>query len=166
MKAKWFWILLFVATAVQSFFSLAFAFTAPGVPSDDQAGEVAQQVWNLIVNKNYALAIGPGLALVVWALRKYDTKIPKVGPAIDKFLNQPFVAFLTPTVISAAAGAGTAIAAHKPYLDVLGAVFQASMSAVFAYVGLKKLGEQKDAGAAEAAKVTDKASAIEELKKQ
>lgn len=164
MKAKWFWILLFVATAVQSFFSFAFAFGTP-IPTDDQAGDAAQQVWNLIVTKQYALALGPAIALIVFGLRKYDKQIPKVGPQIDAFLNKPFVAFLLPTVVSAAGGAGTALAAGKPFVDVLAAIFQASMSAVFSYVGLKKLGEQKEAGAAEAAKVTDKASAIEELKK-
>lgn len=144
---------------------LAFAFGGDATLTDDQAVGVAQQAWQLIVNKNYALALGPVVALLVFGLKKYDVKIPKYGPAIDKFLDQPFVSFLLPTVVAAAGGAGTALAAGKPMMDVLGAVFEASMSAVFTYVGLKKAGEQRAAGAAAAAEVTDKAAAIEELKK-
>lgn len=167
------WVMLVNTTvfAVAMWAGLAFAdagmaaFTAPGLLTDDQAGQSAQQVWNLLVNKNYALALGPGLALFIWALRKYDQNIPKVGAKIDAFLNQPFVAFLLPTIVSAAGGAGTALAAGKPFVEVLGAVFQASMSAVFAYVGLKKLGEQREAGQAAAAEVKTKQDAIDELKK-
>lgn len=145
---------------------LAWGFDAPAVPADGpQAMGLAESLWKLIVDKNYALALGPGIALIVFALRKWDKNIPKVGPQIDAFLNQPFVAFLLPTLVSAAGGAGTAIAAHKPFVDVLGAVFEASMSAVFAYVGLKKAGEQRDAGVAAAAAVDTKTAAIEELKK-
>jgi hypothetical protein len=168
MKAKTFWCSLLFLTALQAVFSIAFAFTDPAaaLPTDDgQAGELAKQIWNLFVTKQYALALGPVVALVVFGLKKYDVKIPKYGAAIDKFLDQPFVSFLLPTIVAAAGGAGTALAAHKPVVEVLAAVFQASMSAVFSYVGLKKLGEQREAGAAAAAEVTDKAKAIEELKK-
>lgn len=151
MKAKTFWVVLFFVTALQALSSLAFAFDLPGapaVPADSQgANDLAQQIWQLVVTKQYALALGPVVALIVFGLRKYDLQIPKYGPAIDKLLNQPLVAFLLPTVVSAAGGMGTALAAHKPVADVLAAVFQASMSAVFAYVGLKKIGEQKAAGA-------------------
>jgi hypothetical protein len=160
------WKLLFAVTLAQVAFAAVALAQAAGVPlTDNQAGDTAQQFWNLVVNKNYALALGPGITLLVWALRKWDKNIPKVGPAIDAFLNQPFVAFLLPTVIAAAGGAGTALAAHKPAVDVLGAIFQAAMSAVFAYVGAKKLGEQVHAGDAGAAAVDSKQAAIDAMKK-
>jgi peptidoglycan/LPS O-acetylase OafA/YrhL len=151
--------------AVALYAGLAFADNGAVLPTDEQAVGLAQQLWNLFVTKQYALALGPVVALVVWGLRKYDTKIPKVGPQVDAFLNKPFVAFLLPTVVAAAGGAGTALAAGKPVVDVLGAIFQASMSAVFSYVGLKKLGEQRAAGATAAAEIQTKTDAIDELKK-
>lgn len=166
MKAKWFWISLLCITCVQAVFSLAFAFTTPGIPtSDEQAFGLVDSLWKVLVDKNWAMAAGPALALIVFALRKWDTKIPKYGAQIDAFLNKPFVAFLLPTIVSAAGGLGTALAAGKPPLDALKAVFEASMSAVFSYVGLKKLAEQQTVGKEAAAAVDSKAAAIDELKK-
>ncbi len=152
---------------------LGFAFAAfaqpapvPVIPTTDSGVEaVASQLWNLIVAKNYAAAFGPGLTLLVWALKKYDLKIPKVGPAIDTFLNRPFVSFLLPTVLSAVAGAASAIYLKQPLSDALGSIWAMSSSAIATYIGLKKLTEANTAGDVAAAKVTDLKSAIAELKK-
>lgn len=168
MKLKTLWSVLLVVTAWQMLFSLAFALDATVVPptSNDALG-LAQQLWQLVVTKQYALALGPVIALLVYALRKWDKLIPKYGDQIDAFLNQPVVAFALPTIVAAVGGVGTALAAHQPPLDVLKSVFEAAMSAVFTYVGLKKIAEQQTAGATAAAAVDagGKTAAIDELKK-
>lgn len=145
--------------------SVAWAQVASNVTPDDP-NALVQQIWGFFVTKNYAAAFGPVLTLLVWALRKYDLKIPKYGPQIDAFLNQPLVAFLLPTLISALGGFVTALAAHQPLSAALSAVFQASGSAIVTYIGLKKVGEQIDAGKAAADAVVTKQQAIAELKKE
>lgn len=168
MKAKAFWITCLFAFSLQAFFTVAFALDLPALtpPVDDQtAVGVAQQIWQLVVNKQYALALGPVVALIVFALRKWDKNIPKIGPQVDAFLNQPIVAFLLPTVVAAAGGLGTALAAGKPPIDAVGSVFEAAMGAVFTYVGIKKVAEQKAAGDDASAAITDKQKAVEEITK-
>jgi hypothetical protein len=135
-------------------------------PAPEDPGALAQQIWTMLVAKNYAAALGPVLTLIVWALRKYDLKIPKYGPAIDGFLNQPVVAFLLPTVISGLGGFATALAAHQPFTDALFAVLQASGSAIVTYIGLNKVAEQIAAGKVAADTVQTKQDAIRELKKE
>jgi hypothetical protein len=159
-----------MAFSVGIIFAVAFsAFAqpvAPTIPTTDAgAVDIVSQLWNLIVSKNYAAAFGPALTLIVWALKKWDTKIPKIGPAIDVFLNRPFVSFLLPTAISAIAGIGSALYMHQPLSAALGSVLSMSSSAIMTYIGLKKLTEATTAGDAAAAKVTDLKSAIEEIKK-
>lgn len=100
---------------------------------------LAQTLWSFIVTKDYAAAMGPGVALAVWALRKYDLKIPKIGPAIDKFLNIPFVMYLLPSVVSGLAAVLTAAVGHEPLKAAVLPALQAAMSAVFTYTGLKNL---------------------------
>lgn len=169
MRFKAFWPVLLFVTLIQAMFSVAFALDVkPVIPADGTGAlDVASQLWQFVVTKQYALALGPVVALIVWALRKYDVLIPKYGAQIDAFLNQPVVAFLLPTLVAAVGGVGTALAAHQPPLDIIKSVFEAAMSAVFTYVGLKKVAEQKAAGATAAAAVAEggKAAAIEELKK-
>lgn len=153
---------------VFAFTCSAFAQVTPSaaIPQTDSgAMDIVATLWNFIVAKNYAALFGPGLTLLVWALRKWDLKIPKIGPAIDAFLNQPFVAFLVPTVISAVAGFASALYLHQPLSAALGSIWAMSSSAIATYIGLKKLTEANTAGGVAAEKVTDLKSAITELKK-
>lgn len=145
----------------------AFAWAeTPALPgSEAEALALFKSLWSFAVEKNWAAAFGPLITLLVWALRKWDEKIPKVGPAIDRFLNLPFVAFLLPTAVSAIGGFGTALLAGQPIQAALAAVWAAASSAIATYIGLKKIDESLKAGAAEAKKVETKADAISELKK-
>lgn len=171
MKLKiWaFWGLVAATLAATA----AWAFDVPAtLPTTDQQGLGALGTgWQFIVEKKYAAALGPILMGLTWALKKYDLvvfnalKLPKVATAIDTFLDKPFVSFLLPITISAIGGFVTALATGHSVTDALGAIWASSSTAISAYVGLKKIGEQLDAGKAEAATVTDKASAVEELKK-
>lgn len=140
------WKMLFVVTLVQLVCSVAFAFDLPNtaIPTTDQgAVTLGTSLWDLIVEKHFALALGPALALLIFFLRKYDLQIPKYGVAIDAFLNKPVVAYLLPTVVSAATFIGATLAAGKPISDALRPLFEMSMSAVYAYVGVRKIGEQQ-----------------------
>lgn len=138
-----------------------------GVPTtDDQALNVFGALWGFIVEKKYAAAIGPGLTLAVWALRKWDQDIPKIGPKISEFLDKPLVSFLLPTVLAAVGGFATSLATGHSFMDALGAVYAAASSAITTYIGIKKLGEQMNAGKAAADAVVTKADAIAELKKE
>lgn len=140
--------------------------SSPALPAtDDEAVALFRSLWSFAVEKNWASAFGPLITLIVWALRKWDEKIPKVGPAIDQFLNRPFVAFLLPTVVSAIGGFGTALLAGQPIQAALVAVWSAASSAIATYIGLKKIDESLKAGAEAAKKVETKADAISKLKK-
>ena len=78
----------------------------PALPTSSQeAVGVAETLWELIAQKQYGMAVGPGLALGLFLLRRYDVLIPKVGASIDKFLNLPLVAYLLPTVVAVGGGA-------------------------------------------------------------
>lgn len=147
-------------------FALKLYVLAQALPAtDSEAVDLAKGLWRFMVEKNYGAALGPLLTLMVWALRKWDLNIPKVGPAIDAFLNKPFVAFLTPVVLSALGGFGTALAAGKPASQALLAIVAAATSAITTYVGLQKATEAVQAGKVAAAAVSTKAQAVEELKK-
>lgn len=132
MKAR-LWFLCAVAIP-----SVALALQAVLPTTDADASSLALQVWDLVVNKHYALVLGPAVSLIVYALRRFDILIPKYGPQVDAFLNQPIVAFLLPTAVSAAGGIGTALAAHQPVSAALRPVLEAATSAVFLFVGVKK----------------------------
>jgi hypothetical protein len=173
MKAKSFWITLYCVFIVQAFFTLALA-QDPVLPATDaQAIDIFGTLWNFIVTKQYAAAVGPVLTLLVWGLKKYDLtifnalKLPKVATAVDTFLDKPFVSFLLPTVISAGAGFATALMTGHSVTEAFGAVWAASTTAITTYVGLKKAGEQLNAGkeAAAAVEAGGKPAAIDELKK-
>ncbi len=170
MKAKFagvpfFWM-FFLLTA---FFSVAFA-QAPGAVdgnvTDQQAIGLIGKIWENVAKGQYWPLIGPIVVLLVWLVKKFDQDIPKIGPALSKFMDQPVVSFALPFVFAAAGGLGNAIAVGQSPKEAVGTIFKIAMEAIVIYVGGKKIAEQKEAaGAAEAAKVTDKASAIEELKK-
>lgn len=169
---KTWWKLLFVLTSVQLAFVVSFAWAFSGLPGNDtEAFDVFGAAWKFFVEKNYAAAAGPGLTLIVWALKKYDLvifnalKLPKVATAVDTFLDKPFVSFLLPTVAAGLAGGITALATGHSFIDALNAVWQTSSTAIATYVGLKKAGEQMSAGNEAAAAVDTKAKAVEELKK-
>jgi hypothetical protein len=156
---------LSVCVVLVLFVALA-AWAQPLPATDSEAFDLAKTLWGLFVTKQYAAAFGPGVTLAVWALKKWDTKIPGVGPAIDKFLDQPAVSFALPVGISALGGLVTALATGHSFTDALGAVFAASSSAVTTYIGLKKLDEQFNAGEKAAATVDSKVAAISVLKKE
>lgn len=164
MKASvWLFFLL-------SVFSVAFAFStgagADGNVTDQQAIDVFGAMWDAIKNGQYWLLIGPVVVLLVWLVKKFDQDIPKVGPAVSKFMDQPVVSFALPFLFSAAGGLGNAIAVGQSPKEAVGTIFKIAMEATVIYVGGKKIAEQKRlAGETAAAAVTDKASAIEELKK-
>lgn len=152
--------------AVALWAGFAFADGAVALPTtDDQALGLATTLWQFMVEKKYAAMAGPGLTLAVWALKKWDTKIPKVGPVIDKFLDKPMVSFALPTVIAAVGGFVTSLATGHSFTDALGAVYAASSSAITTYIGLRKLEEQLSAGKAAAAEVQTKTDAVNELNK-
>lgn len=168
MKAKLFWMSSLL------FSSLALAQDAvPALPTDAQALDIFSTLWNFIVTKQYAAAVGPVLTLLVWGLKKYDLvifnalKLPKAAVAVDAFLDKPFVSFLLPTVISTAGGFATALATGHSVTEAFSAVWAASTTAITTYVGLKKVAEQFNAGekAADEVAAGGKAAAIDELKK-
>lgn len=161
MKMKlWFWGLV-VATA-----AWAFDAPSPALPATDaEALGLVGSVSDNIIKGDFWPVLGPLVVLAVWLFKKFDQDIPKVGPAISKFMDQPVVSFSLPFVFSAAGGLGTAMAAGLPAKQTLAIVMKVAMEATVLYVGGKKAAEQKNAGQAEAATVTDKASAVEELKK-
>ncbi len=132
--------------------------------TDQQALDLGAWLWNAFVTKQYAAAFGPALTLIVWMLRKWDLKIPKIGPAIDKFLNIPFVAFLLPTVIASAAGFATALSQHQPWTAAIGAIFATASSAIVTYVGLNKAAESIVQGVDAAKAVQTKTQAISAIK--
>ena len=102
------------------------------------------------------VSAGPAATLVVFLLRKYDTKIPKVGPAIDGFLNQPMVAFMLPAVLSAAMGLFGALAQHLPLGPALLTALKVAGTSVFTFMLAKNAAEQvKGAQAAGVAAAKD-----------
>jgi hypothetical protein len=119
------------------------ATTTDAIPNTpEEAIGAAQTLWDFFVTKQYAALVGPGLALGIYVLREYDTKIPKIGATIDKFLNQPFVAFSLPTVVAAVGGLATAIAAGKPIPEAVKPALELAGSAIVTYIGVKKAKEQ------------------------
>jgi hypothetical protein len=107
--------------------------------------QLLAQVLDNVQNGNGWLAAGPALSLVVLLLRKYDREIPTVGPAIDRFLNQPLVAFLLPTVLSAATGLFSALAVHAPVGPAIFAALKVAGAAAFTFL-LAKNGVEQMAG--------------------
>ena len=133
--------------------------------TDAEASALAKALWGFAVEKNYAAAFAPLIVLLVWALKKWDVKIPKVGPAIDAFLDKPLVSFLLPVLASAIGGFGTALFSGKPFTEALMAVVAAASSAIATFIGIKKVAEAVEAGKAAADTVVSKADAVAELKK-
>ena len=113
-----------------------------------------KELYHAVVSGNWWLAMGPAVTALVFFLKKYDVKIPKVGPAIDSFLDKPVVSFALPFLVSAVGGFGTAMATGLPLVSALGAAGKVAMAAVVTYIGLKKAAESMkpavDAGAAAA----------------
>lgn len=145
-------------------------------PGSDQ--DAASWIWDSIVNGKGWAAAGTVVAALVYFLRKYDTKIPKVGPQIDAFLNQPLVAFALPLVVSFFGAAGTGLAASEKtglslkasLLPALFGALKVTGSAAFQFLLAKNASEQLAGAQAsgDAAAVVagaTKAAAIEELKK-
>lgn len=157
--------MLLLALAVAALAALA----APLVlPADDAAAlDTARLVFEQVTKGQWWPALGPIVVLAVFALKKWDYLIPKVGPAIDKFMDQPVVSFLLPFGLSAVGGFGTAIAAGQRPVEAVGTMFKVAMEAIVLYVGAKKVQEQAAAGlmAANAVAAGGKPAAIEELKK-
>jgi hypothetical protein len=137
---------------------MAWAQAAAGAPApaDVDPMQLLQAIFDGVHNGNGWLAAGPALALVVWALRKYDTKIPVIGPKVDAFLNQPLVAFLLPAVLSAAMGLFGALAQHLPIGAALLTALKVAGAAAFTFLAAKNAAEQvKGAQVAGAAAAKD-----------
>lgn len=118
--------------------------------------QLMAQIFDAVHNGNGWLAAGPALTLVVFLIRKYDTKIPKVGTAIDGFLNQPLVAFLLPAVLSALTGLFGSLAAHTPLGPALLTALKVAGTAAFTFLLAKNASEQvKGAQAAGTAAAKD-----------
>lgn len=145
MKMKvWFWTLVFATAA------WAFDIPSPTLPtSDAEAVGLAGSISDNVFRGDFWPVLGPLVVLAVWLFKKFDQDIPKVGPAISKFMDQPVVSFSLPFVFSAAGGFGTAMAAGLPVKQALALVMKVAMEATVLYVGGKKAAEQKSAGKTE-----------------
>lgn len=122
----------------------------PAVPDVDVLA-LLKAMLSGVQNGNGWLVAGPALTLVVFMVRKYDLMIPKVGPAIDAFLNRPFVAFLLPIAVSSLMGLFSALATGSPIGPALLAALKVAAAAIATYVGAKKAGEQVPVAPAQAA---------------
>jgi hypothetical protein len=128
---------------------------APAAAAVDPT-QLLAQIFDGVHNGNGWLAAAPALTLVVWALRKYDMKIPVIGPKVDAFLNQPLVAFLLPAVLSALTGLFGALAQHLPLGAALLTALKVAGGAAFTFLLAKNAAEQvKGAQAAGAAAAKD-----------
>lgn len=169
MKSQFWWKLLFLTTLVQMLFTLgiAFGFDVPADITNEHAQSGFEAFTRAIVTGDYWACVGPALLIVVWAVKKWDQDIPRIGPAVSKFMDNPLVSYATPFVLSMGAGLSTSLAAGIPFKEALPATFKIAMEAITLYVGGKKFAEQRAAGQAAAAAVVDggKAAAVEELKK-
>lgn len=138
---------------------------APGSAEPDLVGLLAA-VLKAVENGEWWLAAGPALTLAVMALRRWDQDIPRIGPSLSKFMDQPAVSFVLPSVLSGLTGLFGALATGTPIGAALLAALKVSMAAIVTYVGAKKVAEQaKGAGAAEAAKVDSGQAAVDVLNK-
>lgn len=140
---------------------------APGAPAaDGDWSGLLKAMLDGVQSGNWWLAAGPALTLVVWVLRKYDLLIPKVGPAIDGFLNQPLVAFALPVVLSALTGLFSALGTGQPIGPALLAAVKVAGAAMMTFLLAKNVSEQADrAGAKAAAAVTSGPAAVDVINK-
>lgn len=144
-----------VALGCFLFAGVAFAFTVPdggAPPGDIDVFAMLKLILDAVENGNWWLAAGPALTLAVFFLRKYDTKIPKIGPAIDRFLNQPLVAFALPVVLSALTGLFSALATGTPVVPALLAALKVAGTAVMTFLLAKNAAEQVKGAKADGAK--------------
>lgn len=114
------------------------------------------------------IVVGPLLALAIHYTKKL---IAPRWPKLSEFLNKPVVAFSTPFVLSFLGGTANTLATigvpgKEQLIALVASAIKVAVTAIAAYVGLKKVAEQKEI-ATETAKVavTDKASALDELNK-
>lgn len=120
-----------------------------------------------IESGNWWLILGPGLSLLVWALRM---KVAPLYAPLDGFLQKPVPALLTPILTSLLAGLLTVLVAgpvtKEALLALLPSVLKVSFTAIATYVAVKKVAEQREQ-AHEKAKVTVPAvqDAVAELNK-
>lgn len=161
------WALTLMVLAFALLAGTAFAQeAAPAAASDVDVLGLLAKLLDAVENGNWWLAAGPALTLAVLGLKKFDQDIPRVGPAVSRFMDQPAVSFVLPTVLSGATGLFGSLATGLPIGPALLAALKVSMSAIFTYVGAKKVAEQaKAAGDAAAAKVETKASAVDVINK-
>lgn len=168
-------VLFFCGTAALYMFTVNGPVDPVGITTDQQAAELA---WDSVVNGKGWAGAGTVVAVLVYFLKKYDVRIPKIGPAIDKFLDQPIVSFALPLVVAFTGAAGTAIAhststgtsLKDAALPAIWGALKVTGSATMQFLLAKNLVEQKEKAAeagqaAAAAAGATKASAIDELKK-
>lgn len=121
---------------------------------------------NGVETGNWWLAAGPLLTLAVMALRKFDQNIPKVGPAISAFMDQPIVSFLLPIVLSAITGLLSALGTGMPIGPALVTAIKVAGVSIMTFVGGKKFIEQVNgAGDKAAAAVTSGPAAVDVINK-
>lgn len=150
--------------------------TGTGLPLTDEAA--VDMAYDSIVNGKGWAGAGTIVAALVFFLKKYDVRIPKIGPALDRFLDQPVVSFALPLVVSLVGAFGTAIAHSQstgtPFgdaaLPALWGALKVTGAATFQFLLVKNAAEQKakahEAGVAAATVASaSKAAAIDELKK-
>jgi hypothetical protein len=116
------------------------------------------------------IVLGPALALLIHYSKKF---IAPRWPKLSEFLAQPFVAFLTPFVLSFLGGTATMFVQTKgmpgkaELILLVSSAIKVAVTAVAGYVGLKKLAEQKVQAAEKAAAVVvDKQAALDEMNKK
>lgn len=133
---------------------------AQDVPFGEDPMAVAQVIWDAVVSKGpnaVFVILVASLVLAVWAFRKYGKSLsakflPKLAPKIAAVLDNPIVAYCLPVVFSICAAMITAMKAGHPFWpDAVREGFKVGVTAVWAFVGAKKVQEVRAAAQVKAA---------------
>lgn len=71
-------------------------------------------IFDAIQNKNWGAVASIVVVLFVWAVRKFDAKLPVVGPYVDRALNTKIGGWVFNFATVAAGALGTAVLAGQP----------------------------------------------------
>lgn len=116
------------------------ALPVPDPTAPDDFAKFIGYVVDAAKDKNYGYLLALGLIGLVWFAKKYGSKLPKIGPAISKFLNSDPGGVVAIFVSSY----GVALAANTAAgVPLSGAILLAAAKMAFlamgGYVGFKKL---------------------------